>query len=46
MFQENPIVHITPLDDDNTIKEHLMNEPLHLDGFWDMTVGEIFISRN
>ena len=46
MYRENSIIHITPLDDDNTIKEHLMNEPLHLDGFWDMTVGEIFISRN
>ena len=31
MDQENLIVHTTPLDDDNTIKEHLLNEPLHLD---------------
>ena len=35
-----------PLDDQSTIKEHLMHEPLHIDEHKDMTVGEIFTQLN
>ena len=34
------------LDDQSTIKEHLMHEPLHIDEHKDMTVGEIFTQLN
>ena len=35
-----------PLDDQSTIKEHLMHEPLHIDEHKDMIVKEIFTQLN